>query len=124
VGCLTAVIGLLTMGAVASAAASTALMHAGVLAQIRSLQARLEELRTRRAEREAADDLIREVSLHVRAERMERGEFPHRPGEALPDDPWGTPLEYERIDRSHARVRSAGPDREFGSDDDLEAALD
>ena len=39
--------------------------------------------------------------------------------DALPDDPWETPYEYERLGSSRFRIISSGRDRLVGTDDDL-----
>jgi hypothetical protein len=39
--------------------------------------------------------------------------------QTLPNDPWKQPIEYEVIDAQRFRLRSAGPDGESGTDDDL-----
>ncbi len=121
---LGAVVVLLALGAVAFAGVFSSLLKMRVRQKRDELQARLQESRREAEERDAADELLREVALHVHSRRAEEGAFPHRPGTALPDDPWGTPLEYERLDPHRARVRSAGPDRRFGTDDDIEHELD
>ena len=39
--------------------------------------------------------------------------------EGEPVDPWGNELEYKKQGKKRPRIRSAGPDGEFGTDDDL-----
>ncbi|HMP73919.1 MAG TPA: type II secretion system protein GspG, partial [Kiritimatiellia bacterium] len=34
-------------------------------------------------------------------------------------DPWGTPYFFHHLSRNRLEIRSAGPDREFHTDDDL-----
>ena len=36
-----------------------------------------------------------------------------------PEDPWGRPFELDCEGRDDARIRSAGPDGEFGNEDDI-----
>ena len=51
-----------------------------------------------------------------------RGASPHYPEtlpEAPPQDPWKTPVSYSRTGPDRAVLRSAGPDRAFGTPDDL-----
>lgn len=124
VGCLTAIVGLLTLGTVAAAAMGSVLFASEIEKKKRELTAEFQGKLLVREELDSAGELLKEVSLHVRRQRAERGEFPRRPTEALPDDPWGTPLEYERIHPQHARLRSAGPDRHFGTGDDIESVIE
>lgn len=42
-----------------------------------------------------------------------------RPAAYAAEDAWGTPLKYERISDSRYRLRSAGEDRVFGTQDDI-----
>jgi general secretion pathway protein G len=35
------------------------------------------------------------------------------------DDPWGTPIQFEKRGKKRPKITSAGPDTEFGTDDDL-----
>ena len=35
------------------------------------------------------------------------------------EDPWGTPLQYEKRGKKRPKITSAGPDEEFGTEDDI-----
>lgn len=52
------------------------------------------------------------------------GEFPETLSEAPPPDPWDRPIRYERLSAERAMLRSSGPDREFGTKDDVERAVE
>lgn len=35
------------------------------------------------------------------------------------EDPWGTPIQFEKRGRKRPKITSAGPDGEFGTEDDI-----
>ena len=80
---------------------------------------------------EAARELIKSVEIAVQMYNMKHGgKYPDSLDalkdksdsllEGEPVDPWGNGLRYEkRGDKKRPIIRSAGPDGEFGTDDDL-----
>ncbi len=56
-------------------------------------------------------------SLEVLQEPQEDGGDPWLEGEAV--DPWGNELKYEKQGKKRPLLTSAGPDEEFGTEDDL-----
>lgn len=52
------------------------------------------------------------------------GEFPETLKEAPPADAWDRPIRYERLSGERAVLRSSGPDRQFGTKDDVERAVE
>ncbi len=77
--------------------------------------------------RDRARDLVRTVDLALARYRRMHGEYPHSLDALTRDDllqggtydPWGRELRYERMGSSRPRVASAGPDGEFGTEDDI-----
>jgi hypothetical protein len=93
-------------------------------AQLARLEKKVEQRVETDAESDRARALLREVSMHARALRLETGEFPHSLGEALPDDPWGRPIEYRRLHAERAQVWSRGPDGVRATEDDVEIDIE
>ncbi len=66
-----------------------------------------------------------EQGLMALAKRPEMEPFPLRwvqTCDELPTDPWNTPFQYHypgRVNPEKPEIVSAGPDREFGTEDDL-----
>ena len=56
-------------------------------------------------------------SLEVLQEPQEDGGDPWLEGEAV--DPWGNELKYEKKGKKRPSITSAGPDGEFGNEDDI-----
>lgn len=74
-----------------------------------------------RAERESSADAL--ALLDALADRVRRdatSELPETLPESPPPDSWGTPVRYRRITPQRASLASAGPDGEFGTEDDVE----
>jgi hypothetical protein len=63
------------------------------------------------------------VAARLEGTAREQGELPEMLAEAPPPDPWGTPLRYERRSPDRGLLRSAGPDRRFGTRDDVTRAV-
>jgi hypothetical protein len=77
-----------------------------------------------RAEKESAGDAL--VILDALADRVRRdatSELPESLSGPPPADPWRTPVAYRRVTPTRATLTSAGPDREFGTDDDVERSV-
>ena len=51
-------------------------------------------------------------------------ELPESLPEAPPPDAWGTPVRYRRLTPLRAVLTSAGPDRDFGTGDDVERLVE
>jgi hypothetical protein len=99
----------------------------GLLLLRSSLETKFAEDRARRAERaeeagleDETRALLDALAARLAAAAGPRGALPEMLQEAPPRDPWGTPLDYERIASDRARLRSAGPDRRLGTPDDVE----
>ncbi len=80
-------------------------------------------LRERAARGAAAEALLDEIVQHLESVRATRRSYPPALPEAPPEDPWGTPLHYESEGGDRAWLTSAGPDRRFGTQDDLVRTL-
>ncbi len=65
---------------------------------------------------------LNQIALSVERYYMSRRELPSSLKEALgyvPSDPWGRKIKYTVISESSFELRSAGPDRQFNTDDDV-----
>jgi hypothetical protein len=87
--------------------------------------------RVRRAEaereRERGDDvrsLFEVVAARLLATARATGELPDTLDESPPKDPWHHAIRYERSGPERAVLRSAGPDGQFGTRDDLERVIE
>ena len=77
--------------------------------------------------------LINNVDVAVKSYNMKHGKYPESLDaltqeqadgsepllEGEPVDPWGNELKYERQSKKRPIITSAGPDGEFGTDDDI-----
>jgi general secretion pathway protein G len=45
-------------------------------------------------------------------------------GQAVPNDPWGQPYQYEQVSAEECRIWSNGPDGQQGNEDDINPSLE
>jgi hypothetical protein len=90
------------------------------LARVRS---KLESVRETDELLDAARAQLADLAAVVERARARSREYPPVLPEAPPQDPWGTPVLYERLAPDRAVLRSAGPDRELGTHDDVRLDL-
>lgn len=117
-----------TLAAVLVVGALFAIAWAGGVALGRTCVSalRAEGLRSRYAEDVRRDEFVERataqmenLAARIAASARDDGELPETLPEAPPKDPWGCAFEYARPSPERAVLRSAGPDRRFGTKDDL-----
>ncbi len=88
-----------------------------------SAAGRAQEARTR-AQIDDAKAALETLAARIAASARAAGGLPETLDEAPPADPWGRPIEYVRVAPDHGVLRSAGPDRKFGTKDDVRREVD
>lgn len=95
----------------------------GIERHAEMLRSDVEARRARRDQLLDAEALLEEIAQHVEAVRAVERMYPYALPEPPPPDPWGSDLAYERGGPDRAWLRSAGPDRQMGTTDDIVRAL-
>jgi len=114
------IFGLIGLGCIGVSAATAD----AVLSQVEGVQEqRLLELERRQRSLAQADALLDEVAQWLHAAHAQSRGFPRALRENPPPDPWGNSLRYTSAGRDRAELRSAGPDGEFDTPDDLVRTL-
>ena len=122
-GCL-AWLAIVSGVAVTACAGGFSLIFGAVMApQVADGVAQRERRAALRESRGEAGSLLALLGDSLEVRRVAEGEYPPALDEDPPPDPWGTPIRYTRRERSSAQLRSAGPDRKFGTADDVVRAL-
>ncbi len=105
-----AIIGLLT--AVAAHSVQNHLLRSRVIATKANIATLKTALTTFNLERGRFPEGLAELTV------ARDGAGPFLENESVPDDAWGRPFRYT-VSEGRARVRSAGPDGQFETDDDI-----
>jgi len=121
--CLTLVLGAGVLGAVCGG---------GIVIGIAShAEPRVAKSTARRADAAAAQRRVADakalldgLAASIVSAARGAGELPEVLDEALPDDPWGRPVSYERMSAELAVLRSTGPDGKLGTRDDVRRDVD
>jgi hypothetical protein len=96
----------------------------GALSRVDREQARqIERLDKQDSNLREAWALVDEVAEWIHAAQAREGRFPRALRERPPSDPWGNAIFYARSGMDRAELRSAGPDRELDTIDDLVRTL-
>ena len=65
---------------------------------------------------------LNQIALSIERYYLSKGELPSDLKEVLgyvPSDPWGRKIRYRIVSESSFELRSAGPDRQFDTEDDI-----
>jgi hypothetical protein len=119
--------GLLALGAlgvVCCGGGLSSLLSVGLAGQSAQIRDEVATLRDGAERLATTEGLLDEIGDRLDADRMARRQYPAVLPVSPPKDGWGTPLRYEQQGPDAALLRSAGPDRVFGTADDLSLELD
>lgn len=121
---LSAIVALLALTAFCCVGLGVFSLRTAVSLQADAVRGEAEDLRERARRLDETEALLDEIGLHLGATRDQERMYPHALPEAPPADGWGTDLRYERAGPDRAWLTSAGPDRRFGTADDLVRTLE